>query len=233
MITGPGTKGIGDLVPQSPIRIVIGDDMVAIRRGIRLLLEAEPDLEVVGEAEDTDGIVVQAGEQYPQVVVMEVCGPKLDGFEACRQLRRLYPQVGVAFLTRHDSPYYFFEALRAGCHAYIPKSAIPSEVISGVHYAARQQSYLHPSLSKWLVQGFLNRSSGPRNHNSHELSSRDLQVLELVGHGLTNPEIAQQLQLSINTIRRHRARLMHKLGVHNVGGLIRFALNQGLLKIET
>jgi len=212
-------------------RVAIIDDLGMVRRGTRLLLEAEPELRVVGEAEDAERGFNLVQELAPDVVVMEVKGRTLDGLSLCRRLRQQFPRLGIVFLTNCDSPFYFFEALRSGCNAYVPKAALPGEVLSAIRSAAQLQCYIHPSLGKWLVQDFITRSARPGNRNSRELSPRDLQVLELVSQGLTNQQIAQRLLVSINTVRRHRARLMRKVGVHHVGELIRFALDQGLVKV--
>ncbi|MBI4216598.1 MAG: response regulator transcription factor [Chloroflexi bacterium] len=217
--------------PTGVIRIVIVDDMTIMRQGLRLLLEAEEDLQVVGEAEDAERALQLVQGLSPHVVVMEVKGRALDGLSLCRSLRQHNPQVGVAILTSQDGPGYFFEALRCGCHAYIPKSAQHAEVVSGIRSAARLQGYIHPLVGGWLMQDFASRSARPRSGQTKELSPRDLQVLEMVSQGLTNPQMAQFLRVSVNTVRRHRARLMRKVGVRQVGGLIRFALNQGLLKV--
>lgn len=216
--------------PTGVIRIVMVDDMTVMRQGLRLLLEAGADLQVVGEAEDAERALKLVQGLSPHVVVTETRGRALDGLALCRSLRLHYPQVGVAFFTSQEGPGYFFEALRCGCHAYIPKSAQPAELVSGIRSAARLQGYIHPLVGGWLMQDFASRSARSRSGQTKELSPRDLQVLEMVSQGLTNPQMAQFLMVSVNTVRRHRARLMRKVGAHQVGGLIRFALDQGLLK---
>lgn len=223
-----GTCGLGmDSLPV-PLRLVVVDGVATVRRGIRALIDAEPDLAVVGEAETTAQALSLVEELNPDVVVTEVKGPALDGLELARRVKQAQPALGVVFLTQYQSPAYFFEALRCGCEGYILKSASLQEMLQGIRCVPLGHRYLDPAMARWLVGEFPLR--GRLGDNGHGLSSREFQVLELVARGHTNREIAHQLAISVNTIRHHRARLMGKLGFHGIAELVKFALHQGLLE---
>jgi two-component system response regulator NreC len=213
------------------VRVLIADGYPAVRRGMRALLSSEADMEVVGEAGSSQEAVRLAQELSPDVVLTETRGPMLDGLRAAREIKRLQPNVAIVFLTQDESPFYFFEALRHGCEGYIPKSAEPGEVVAAIRCAVRGERYIHPSMARWLVNEFVSRNRGQQpGPPKGEFSSRELQILELIAAGLTNREIASSLNLSINTIRYHRARLMDKVGARTTGELIRCALQRGLLQ---
>ncbi len=222
---GPGVDG-----PSVPLRLLVADDVATVRRGIRALIDAEPDLRVVGEAETTVQALGLVAELNPDVVVTEVRGPALDGLELARRVKQTQPAPGVVFLTQYQSPAYFFEALRCGCEGYILKSASPQEMLRGIRCVPLGHRYLDPAMARWLIGGFSPQFGGKPGSNDHRLSSREFQILELVARGHTNREIASQLAISVNTIRHHRARLMGKLGFHGIAELVKFALHQGLLE---
>jgi DNA-binding NarL/FixJ family response regulator len=213
-----------------PLRLLVADDVATVRRGIRALIDAEPDMRVVGEAATTTQALSLVGELGPDVVVTEVRGPALDGLELVRRVKQAQPAPGVVFLTQYQSPAYFFEALRCGCEGYILKSASPQEMLRGIRCVPLGHRYLDPAMARWLVGGFSPQFGRKPGSNDHGLSSRELQILELVARGHTNREIAGQLAVRVNTIRHHRARLMGKLGFHGTAELVKFALRQGLLE---
>lgn len=215
---------------SAPLRLLMVDGVATVRRGMRFLMDAEPDLSVVGEAETTGQALDLAEDLGPDVVITEIKGPALDGLELARSIKQLRPAPGVVFLTQYQSPAYFFEALHCGCEGYILKSASPQELLQGIRCVPLGRRYLDPAMARWLM-GEFNRNSGPKpGNNGHRLSSREFQIVELVARGFTNPDIARQLAISVNTARHHRARVMGKLGLHSTAELVRFALNQGLLE---
>jgi DNA-binding NarL/FixJ family response regulator len=210
---------------------LVVDGVATVRRGIRALIDAEPDLSVVGDAGTTTGALELVGELCPDMVVTEVKGPSLDGLDLARRARRVQPEVGVVFLTQYQSPAYFFEALRCGCEGYILKSASPQEMLNGIRCVPLGHRYLDPAMARWVVGDYSPQLRGRLGSNGHQLSAREFQILELVARGHTNREIASQLTISVNTIRHHRARVMGKLGLHSVAELVKFALHLGLLEV--
>jgi DNA-binding NarL/FixJ family response regulator len=209
---------------------LVVEGVATIRRGIRALIDAEPDMVVVGEAGATAQAMDLVAELGPDVVVTEVVGPALDGLELARRLKQTRPAPGVVFLTQDPSPAYFFEALRYGCDGYILKSASPQEMLQGIRCVPQGGRYLDPAMARWIVGEFSPQLRGGPGNNGHRLSSREFQILELVARGQTNREIAGRLAISVHTIRHHRARLMGKLGCHGTAELVKFALHQGLLE---
>lgn len=213
-----------------PIRVVVVDGVATVRRGIRALIDAEPGVSVVGEAGTTAEAQAVVMELGPDVVVTEVKGLGLDGLELARWVKQLQPTPGVVFLTQYQSPAYFFEALRCGCEGYILKSASPQEMLHGIRCVPLGRRYLDPAMARWVMGDYSLQLRGRLGGNGQQLSPREFQVLELVAAGHTSREIAAQLDISVNTIRHHRARLMGKLGFHSVAELVKYALHQGLLE---
>ncbi len=215
-----------------PISIMLVDGLAAVRGGFRALIEAQPDMKVVREAQGNTDAVAGAKEASPSVVVTEMRGPSLDGLALAKSLKELNPATAVVILTESQGPFYFFEALRLGCCGYVPKSAEPADIVTAIRMAATGQRYVHPSAATWLVKEFVSRGNGgPNIWPGKDLTSRELQVVELVGKGLTNRQIAGQLSLSVNTVRHHRAKVMEKVGAHTTGELLRFALSEGLASV--
>lgn len=237
MATASGTTaekgspwGSGQNGTPVPIRVVVVDGVAAVRRGLRALMDAEPDLTVVGEAATTaeaQGLVM---ELVPDVVVTEVRGLGLDGLKLARWVKEVHPTLGVVFLTQYQSPAYFFEALRCGCEGYILKSTSLQEMLHGIRCVPQGRRYLDPAMARWLMGQYSPQLGCRLGNDGHQLSPRELQILELVASGQTNREIAAQLDISVNTIRHHRSRLMGKLGCRSIAELVKFALQQGLVE---
>lgn len=216
------------------INVVLADDHSVVREGIRRVLEDADDIEVAGEAADGLQAAQQTAVLHPRVVLLDIAMPNLGGLEAAHQIRQANPEVAIVFLTMHESEEYFFEALRSGADGYVPKSASAGEVIEAVRSAARGQVYLHPSLARFLLQGFLGRTASDDSLDAYQkLTPREREVLSLVANGLTTNEIASRLFLSPNTVHRHRNNLMQKLGLHDRLDLLRYCLRRGLIAPES
>lgn len=213
------------------ITVLLADDHVVVREGLRRLLqEASADIEVVGEATTGLETIQQTEKLHPRVVLMDIAMPSLSGIEAARHLKATCPAVAIVFLTMHESEEYFLEALRCGAEGYVPKSAPSGDVVDAIQSAARGDVYLHPSVTRFLLQNFLNRPAADGTVDSYaSLTPREREILTLVANGLTNQEIADQLSLSPNTVHRHRTSLMQKLGLHSRLDLLRYCIRRGLV----
>ena len=215
------------------IRILIADDHAVVRAGIRLLLETQPDMEVVGEAQDGRESLVQAEKLKPDVILMDITMPDMGGVEATKAIKEAHPQVPILALTMHQDASYFFPMLQAGVSGYVVKGADHSEVLSGIRAVAQDKAYLFPSLARKLIDDYLERlQTGEEKDSYARLTTRQREVLKLIGEGYTSREIAERLFLSINTVERHRTNIMDKLEMHNKSQLIRFAIRKGLVKLE-
>lgn len=225
-----------------PIRVLLADDHDILRQGLKLLLEAQPDLRVVGEARTGKGALEQVAESQPDIVVLDISMPDTDGLEACQRIRGQYPDTQVLILTMHESEEYFLQALRVGAAGYLVKKAAPAELCAAVRTIKQGGAFLYPGLAKALIRAYLSprnepiagtTSNAPAAGVLDVLTPRELEVLKLVAGGHTNQEIANQLVLSIKTVQAHRANVMEKLGLHDITHLVRFALRHGLIQPDS
>jgi two-component system response regulator NreC len=219
---------------MAPARIAIVDDHTIVRAGLCSLLSAEPDFEVVGEASDGEGALALARDLKPEVFVMDITMPSVSGFEAMRMVREISPASKVVVLTMHEDELYVFQALEAGASAYLVKGSPPSELHTAIRAVVRGEAYFSPAIASQLLSTYL-RGAGKMTRPVeviYSLSAREREVLRLIAEGLTAREIAGRLYLSVNTIERHRANLMEKLGVHNRVDLVKLAVRYGLVALE-
>ncbi len=215
------------------IRILIVDDHAVVRAGIRLLLDSQGDMEVVGEAQNGREALVQAKKLKPDVALMDISMPDMEGVEATQLIKEACPQVLILALTMHEEAAYFFRMLKAGASGYVVKGANPDELLRAIRAVFRDKAYLFPSLARTLLDDYLERlEMGAEKDSYAKLTVREREVLKLIGEGYTSREIAEMLFISINTVERHRTNLMDKLGMHNKSQLIRFAIRKGLVKLE-
>ena len=208
--------------------ILLADDHAVLRAGLRLLLDAQPDLKVVGETGDGGETVALAAQLQPDLILLDVNMPALNGLEALPLLRKAAPQARVLILTMHDDESYLKQALRAGAAGYALKKAADRELIAAVRAVLRGEVYVHPSLTKALLTDYLpaqNAAADPWD----SLSDREREVLQLVARGHTAAEIATKLSLSAKTVETYRARGMEKLGLRSRAALVQLALQKGLL----
>lgn len=228
---------------MNPVRIMLVDDHDLVRTGLRSFLEDQPGVEVVAEAGSGREAIELAPMREPDVVVMDITMPDLDGLEATRQLKSVYPKCRVLALTVHQDKQYFFQMLAAGASGYITKQAAAHELVAAIHAVASGHVYLQPALARWLLEDYRRllegeegepiRSFGQKENSELKvLSRRELQVLELVADGLTNQEIGDKLGISPKTVARHRERIMNKLNLHSVTELVKFAIRTGLIDIK-
>lgn len=211
------------------IRVLIADDHTIVRSGIRLLLDAEPELKVVGEARDGDEAIRMVELLHPDVVLMDIAMPVMDGMESTREIKTRWPDVNILVLTMHRTDEYFFEMLKAGASGYVLKGAHPSELIQAVHIVGRGEVYLYPTMASHLVHDFLEKAR-KEPEDSLSLSPREKEILNLLAEGYSGKEIAEKLVISQSTVHTHRSNLMSKLGLSNRRELIQYAREHGLIQ---
>ena len=214
------------------IRILLVDDHAVIRSALKMLLESQPNIEIVGEASNGNEAIQLAGVTQPDVVIMDITLPDISGIEATLRLKKLHPEVAVVALTIHEDEQYFFEMLKAGASGYVPKRAAPEDLVSAIWAAYEGDIYIYPSLSKALVADFLHRAgeeAGP-SPQLEELTQREMEVLQMLASGLSNDEIAESLVISKHTVARHRENLMRKLNLHSRSELVKYAIRKGLIE---
>lgn len=221
------------MTPPDPIKILLVDDHAVVRSGLRMLLEVQKDLQIVGEAETGRQALEQIRHHQPQLVLMDVQMPDMNGIEATRIIKTNYPQIMILALTMYEDDQYFFEMLRAGASGYVPKRAAPDELLSAIRTVSRGEVFLYPSLATRLVKNYLGEMK--RNGEGDltmALTSREQEVLVLIAEGLTNGEIAEKLVISSKTVDRHRENIMSKLNLHSRVDLVKYALRMGLIDLE-
>jgi len=213
-----------------PIRVLIADDHTIVRAGIRLLLETEPDVQVVGEAVTGDEALALAGELRPSVILMDIGMPGITGLEATREIKLRFPEIQILVLTMHRSEDYFFESLKAGASGYVLKGAETGELIRALRSVARGEVFLYPSMARHLLQDYLHLVGEEGHSGDPSLTARERQVLRLLAEGYSNVEIAHRLVVSPSTVHSHRSNLMLKLNLHTRHDLIQYARRRGLIR---
>lgn len=212
------------------IRVLLADDHTVFREGIRLLLETQGEFEVVAEAATGDEAVELTRSLRPDVVLMDIGMPGMNGLDATRLIREEDAEARVLILTMHGTDEYFFSALDAGAAGYLLKEAASSDLVSAIESVHRGGMFLYPSLAAKLVEEYFRRvGSGEERSTYDELTAREREVLQLIGEGLTNREIADRLSISPHTVQTHRVHIMNKLGLHNRAQLVSYAARLGLL----
>jgi DNA-binding NarL/FixJ family response regulator len=211
-------------------RIVVADDHAIVRKGVRLILEGEPDLEVVGEAGDGAAAVRVARETCPHVVVLDVSMPRLTGLQAARQLAEAVPDTRVLMLSVHDDEDYFFEALRAGACGYVLKSALDRDLIDGCRAVMRGEPFFHAGAINALIRAYLTHVRQCEGRSGGSLTDREAEVVKLVAEGHTSRKIAALLTISERTVERHRENILEKLGMRDRVELTRYAIRRGLIE---
>ncbi|HVO98466.1 MAG TPA: response regulator transcription factor [Bryobacteraceae bacterium] len=207
------------------IRILLAEDHALVRHGFRMILAAQPDMEVVGEAGNGREAVELTQKLKPDVVVMDVAMPELNGIEATRRLIELAPRTRVLALSMHKDAVYVREILRAGARGYLLKDSADADLLAAVRAVAKGEGYLSPGVSDAVLTDYRRHVTDPLDL----LTSREREVLQMIAEGKTNKEIATTLNLSVYTVEAHRGRIMEKLNLHSTGELVRFAVRSGLI----
>lgn len=215
------------------IKLVLADDHAVVRSGLRMLLQAQPDMEIVGEADSGAQALAQVQKLHPDIILMDIQMPGMNGIEATRQIKEVCGETAVLALTMHEDDQYFFEMLQAGASGYLPKRAAPDELVHAIRTVSRGEVFLYPSLATRLVQSYLGGEAGSESEALvSDLTPREQEVLVHIAEGLTNPEIADKLVISVKTVDRHRENIMRKLNLHSRIDLVKYALKQGLIELE-
>ncbi|MFE1947529.1 response regulator [Streptomyces massasporeus] len=215
---------------DSPTRILLADDHALVRRGVRLILDAEPDLTVVAEADDGAEAVARAREHRPDLAVLDIAMPRLTGLQAARELSRSCPETRILILTMYDNEQYFFEALGAGASGYVLKSVADRDLVEACRATMRGEPFLYPGAVDALIRDHLDRVREGVTGSSRTLTDREEEILKLVAEGHTSQQIADLLVISPKTVERHRANVLQKLGLKDRLELTRYAIRVGLIE---
>jgi|SRR5882724_211264 len=208
-----------------PIRVVLADDHVLVRQGLKSLLEREK-FQVMAEASDGQDAVSLTEKHQPDIAVLDISMPTLNGIDAARELGRSCPKTKVILLTQHDEGQYIHEALEAGVKGYVLKNQVVSDLIHAIQLVSRGEFYLSPGISRALVEAYRSKSEKPEN----PLTVRERQVLQLIAEGKSTKDTASLLGISVKTAESHRMRLMRKLDIHETASLVRYAVRRGMVQ---
>ncbi len=211
-------------------RLLLVDDHAVVRSGLKMLLENEDDVEIIGEAASASEAVEGALRLKPDVILMDIGLPDLSGIEATHKIKQQAPDVAIVALTIHEDEEYFFKMLEAGASGYVPKRAAPEELMTAIRAAATGQVYLYPSLAKLLVRDFLDGGRAGAGQPPSDLTEREQEVLTYLAEGTSNEQIATSLVISPKTVARHRENIMRKLNLHSRAELVRYAIRKGIIK---
>ena len=215
---------------MSNIRVLLADDHIIMRKGLRLLLERQPNITVVGEASDGRECVELAQAERPDVVIMDLAMPNLNGIEAARQIVAQNPAIAVAVLSMHSDESYVIRALKAGARAYLLKDSAESDLIGAIQALSDGKSFFSPAISRLLVEDYMRALERKGADDSYELlTTREREILQLLAEGKSNKEVANMLNLSLYTVETHRTHILQKLNLHTVPELILYAVRKGII----
>lgn len=228
----PGSPSASARTPiaRPPIRVLLADDHTLVRRGVRLILDGEPDLTVVAEAGDGAEAVARARDTAVDLAVLDVAMPRMTGLQAARELSRRLPALHILILTMYDNEEYFFEALRAGASGYVLKSVADRDLVEACRAAVRDEPFIYPGAERALVRSYLERLHRGDGLPERAITEREEEILKLVAEGHTSKEIGELLFISAKTVERHRANLLQKLGMRDRLELTRYAIRAGLIE---
>src|SRR5581483_11425540 len=213
-----------------PIRILIADDHTVVRKGLRLLLESHPGFMVVADASDGRQAVTLAEQHTPDVVVLDVAMPILNGIEAARQISSKSPRTAIVFLSMHSDEGYVLKALKAGARAYLLKDSAEYDLINAIHAVSEGKAFFSPAISKMLVEDYVRQMQEKEVEDSYELlTTREREILQLLAEGKNNKEVATILNLSLYTVETHRGNILQKLNLHSGAELILYAVRKGVI----
>jgi len=218
---------------MSKIKILIADDHKILRQGIRSLLAPQPDFEVVGETTDGPETLKETFKLKPDVVLMDIGMPNLNGFEATRQIKKKLPEVKVLILTMYQDDEYVLQALQSGASGYVLKDVAVEELVTAIRAVNNDQYYLSPSISRTVIDAYLRKTEKGEREPSELLTAREREIVQLIAEGYTNKEIAAKLFISVKTVDAHRSHIMEKLDIHEVARLVKYAIRKGLTDLHT
>jgi DNA-binding NarL/FixJ family response regulator len=212
------------------IRVIVADDHTMIRSGLRALLDRAPDIEVVGEAQDGRQAIQQAQELQPNVVLLDIAMPNLNGIEAARQITAKQEGVGIVILSMHSDEGYVLKALKAGARGYLLKDSSEIDIINAVRAVSAGKAYFSPEISRMMADDYLRQMQQRGVEDSYELlTSREREILQMLAEGKSNKEVAVALDLSLHTVETHRSNILQKLNLHSIPELILYAVRKGIV----
>jgi len=218
----------------TPTRVLLAEDHVIVRLGIRALLDASEEVQVVGETSNGREAVDLCRSLQPDVVLMDVAMPELNGIDAARQITTSYPNIQVLILSMHGEQQYLYESLRAGARGYVPKAAAFTELLVGIREVMAGHRYVSPSLADAVIEDYVRRGKGDAvPHEGNQLSGREREVIQLIAEGHSSAEVASALFISVRTVDTHRHNIMQKLKIRSVAGLTKFAIRNGLCSLNS
>ena len=215
---------------MNKLRILLAEDHETVREGIKLLVNAQTDMEVVGEAGNGEIAVQKAQELNPDIILMDVSMPKLNGLIATKRIKLDCPQVKILALTRHTDDGYIQQLIRAGANGYVLKQSAPTELINAIRAICTGKSYLDPALTERVMGGYIRQSTALKNAKKVEITDRESEAIRMIAWGYSNKEIAEQMQISVKTVEAHKANAMKKLGISSRIDIVRYAILQGWLE---
>jgi DNA-binding NarL/FixJ family response regulator len=218
---------------MSKIRVLIADDHTLVREGIAAMLRFYEDVEVVGEASDGKEAIEKASEIKPDVVLMDIAMPGLGGLEATVEIKKLHPDMKIIVLSQYDDKEYVSRFLKAGVSGYLLKKAVGSDLIAAIKAVIKGESYLYPSIAVSVIDGYLGKEMPEVEDPYEKLTDREHQVLKLIAEGQSHKEIASTLGISAKTVVAHQTNISEKLDIHSRAGLIKFAIQKGVIKLDT
>ena len=214
------------------VRLLLVDDHPNVRTGLRMLFQSEPDMVVVGEVNGGEEALEAVQTLHPDVVIMDVAMPGMNGIEATRRIKESSPETAVLALTMHEDEQYFFAMLHAGASGYIPKRAAPDDLVSAIRVVAEGNFFLYSTLARFLMKDMAEQTPAASQERVESLTPRETEVLTYIAEGFTSREIADTLVISVKTVERHRENIMTKLDIHNRVELVKFAIRKGLIQPE-
>ncbi|MGB8990876.1 MAG: response regulator transcription factor [Desulfobaccales bacterium] len=217
---------------KGPIRIILADDHQIVRQGLRILLEAEPDMEVVAEADNGRKVLRMAQELTPDIIIMDLSMPELNGIEATRQILAEVPGIRIIALSMHSDSLFVLNMIRAGASGYLLKDCALEELVKAIRAVVNNKTYLSPGVSDIVIRDFVTGWQTTTSSAFSVLSAREREVLQLMAEGKTTNQIADGLCVSVKTVEAHRKQVMNKLGIHSVAELTKYAIRQGLTSLE-
>ena len=218
---------------QQTTRILLAEDHNTVREGIKMLVNAQPDMEVIGEAADGRAAIAKTRELFPDLLVMDISMPELNGLKATEKLRQEFPELKILTLTRHTDDGYLQQLIKAGVNGYVLKQSAPTELINAIRTVTSGKSYVDSELTHKVLGGYAGRTAGPlRGEGSGHISDRESEVLRLIAWGYSNKEIAARLELSVKTVEAHKSNAMRKLNMRSRIEIVRYAILQGWLEEE-
>ncbi len=215
------------------IKVLLAEDHTIVRKGIYSLLSDADNIEVVGEAEDGRIAVDKVDELLPDVVLMDITMPNLNGLEATRQIKKMHPDINVLILTMYTNEEYILQVLQAGASGYLVKQSAPGELLSAIAAVHCGGTFLSPTISKKIVEAYLRQGDTMSVQNRYDtLTAREREILQLITEGYSNKDIAEKLTISVKTVGVHRNNLMEKLDIHSTTELVKYALRKGIIRLD-